>query len=126
MVTQWTPPDDAFTVPDRDTIANALVALDGNGYLVRHLYPRLIELAGTEQTPTGLVVHITTAVTDYVDRAAPVHGPRASRVGLMKTMYSMIHKYVRIMIPDSEAALNDALDFLADTGIGDGRKETDG
>ena len=126
MVTEWTPPDDAFTVPDRDALANALIALDGNGYVVRHLYPRLIELAGTEQTPTGLVIHITTAVTDYVDRAAPAHGPRASRVGLMGTMYLMIHKYVRIMIPDNEAALNDALDFLELTGIESGRKEIDG
>lgn len=102
-----------FTTPDRDEMINRLIAFDGTGYVVKHLYPRLLEHAGTEITPMGLVVAVNLAVADYLRR---VNGGRA----MDRVMSAAIPSYIRIMTDDLEAR-EAALDFLRDTGQPDGR-----
>jgi hypothetical protein len=103
-----------FTLPDRDTMTDALERVDGSGDLIRHLYPQLLMHAGQAITPRSFVFTLHLAVT-YYGRAVGV--PAAS------TLWARLHEFSRAVISDP-ADLDRVLTVLADVGMPTGRETT--
>lgn len=102
-------------LPDRDEMANRLIAVDGDGYKVRNLYPRLLAQAGRSMPVLGFVVFMALAMDDYVEKAN-THLP-IFRFQMMNTL----HLYVTALV-DDEAARNAVWDFYEESGIKTGRE----
>lgn len=111
-------PETRFTLPDRNEMANALVAVEGQGPLVRYLYPALLAHAGTQQAPTGFAFLLSLEVVDYADR---VVSEPMQRNAVIMTTKMLIEKWGRALIKD-ETALNEFLDVLAQVGLLTGRE----
>ncbi len=102
-----------FVMPDRNKIANGLVAIDGNGHVVQKLYPHLIDLAGQTRNALGLSIFLSLAVGDYVDA---LDMPRQAKVAVLLHEESKIHRYARALV-DDERGLRELLGYLKLTGV---------
>jgi hypothetical protein len=111
-------PETRFTLPDRNEIANALVSVSGEGHAVQNLYPKIMDLAGTQQAPTGFVFFLTIEVSDYVTGLHLTPVQRTAAHAIFSLRY---HQYGRALIKD-ETALNEFLDVLAQVGMPTGRE----
>lgn len=112
-------PETVFTLPDRNAIANALVGVNGSGHLVQNLYPRIMELADTEQVATGFAFFLSVEADDYLNRlASPT---QAHRTAARLFVFSLLHRFVRALVID-ETAREETLDVLAQIGLPTGRE----
>lgn len=108
-----------ITLPDRDEMANRLVAFDGSGHMVRNFYPRLLREAGTSVPVMGYVMIMSLAVADYVDGSGmdSLHS-RSVQI----TLAMRLHEIARVLIDDQEL-LDQVLDLYQVAGLTTGREK---
>lgn len=87
--------DEMIRMPDRDEMANRLVAVDGDGRMVRGYYPHLLNLAGDTVSPHWLVVTMNMALTKY---ARDLN--EADRNRLVMALLIRIGTFVRALVDD--------------------------
>lgn len=112
-------PETVFTLPDRKAIANALVSVNGDGHLVQNLYPRIMDLADTDQVATGFAFFLSVEADDYLNRLdSPT---QTHRTAARLFVFSLLHRFVRTLVTDATAR-EETLDVLAQIGLPTGRK----
>lgn len=112
-------PETRFTLGTRNEIANALVSVSGQGHLVDHLYPRIMDLADTEQVATGLAFFLSVETDDYLNRLSS--DTQAHRTAARLFVMSLPHQFGRALIKDGTAR-EEFLDVLAQIGLPTGRE----
>lgn len=83
-------------IPERDELANRLVAINGEGHMVRYFYPRLLDLAGHDVTPVVVVMELGLATGEYMER-----------LGLSGDAYATVEALVWLQVPAFVRALVD-------------------
>ena len=101
-----------FHLPDRDEMANRLIAVDGNGHMVRNFYPRLLREAGRKLPPFGFIMMMTLAIDDYV-RSSNL-GPASQMTAHMMLM--RVRTYADKLI-DNETSLAEVHGLLDEMGV---------
>jgi hypothetical protein len=100
-----------ITLPDRDEMANRLVAVDGSGDLVRHFYPRLLSKTGKSSGPAGFVVLMNEALGNYATGS-----PKEGRPGRVVSLITRVGEFTRALI-DDEDARTEIFDVFESAGV---------
>ena len=107
-----------FTLGTRNEIATALIGVDGDGHRVVHFYPRIMDLAGHDQSATTFALFLTMEAGAYLD--IPRFQAYDQRAAATTAMHDLIHRFGRALIKDP-ATLEEFLDVLARVGLPTGR-----
>lgn len=90
-------------LPSKEEMLERLLKVSGECHLQNHLYPKLLQEAGQEKLPMGVVMMLELAIHDYTEGMPPM-------VNIL--LNQQMPDFIDALIPDEEAA-KEAKDFFA-------------
>lgn len=93
-----------ITLPGRDEMQKRLLAINGSSHLQQKFYPILLEYAGRQLFPQGVVTMLVLAIHDYIEGMPPM---------MSDLMYMSAPKFIEALVDNPEDAER-AKTFLQD------------
>ena len=84
-----------ITLPNREEMLARLIKVSDNSHLQDRFYPILLEAAGQERVPQGIVMMLAFAIHDYTEGMLPM---------MTNVMYMQAPGFIDALVSDPEAA----------------------
>lgn len=96
-------------LPSREKMERALLKVNDSSHIQEKMYPRLLQGAGQERYPSGVVTMLIQELHDYTEKLPPF---------MAQLMMEQEDDFLKALIPDDTAALQEARQFLSSVRSG--------